>query len=77
MSPSNQRMVSPHEDGWAVHAPGASRASSVHATQAAAQDAARATLENTGGGELVTQGRDGQIRSKDTIARKDPFPPAG
>jgi Uncharacterized protein conserved in bacteria (DUF2188) len=77
MSPSNQRTVSPHDDGWAVHAPGASRASSVHATQAEARDAARTTLENSGGGELVTQGRDGAIRSKDTIARKDPFPPAG
>jgi hypothetical protein len=77
MSPSNRRTVSPHEDGWAVHAPGASRASSVHPTQAAAQDAARTTLENSSGGELAIQGRDGKIRSKDTIARKDPFPPAG
>ena len=28
-----------------------------------------------GGGDLTIKGRDGQIRSKDTIGRKDPFPP--
>lgn len=31
--------------------------------------AARETLRNQGGGELVIIGRDGRIRSKDTIAR--------
>lgn len=60
-----------------VQKPGASRVSSVHDTQKQAQDAARRTLLNQGGGELVTQGRDGQIRAKDTIGRPDPFPPPG
>lgn len=77
MSQPNRRTVSPHADGWAVHKPGASRASSVHGTQQAAQVAARKTLQRTGGGELVTQGRDGKIRDKDTVARPDPFPPRG
>jgi hypothetical protein len=60
-----------------VEKPGASRVSSVHPTQKAAQVAARQTLQNDGGGELVTHGRDGKIRAKDTIGRPDPFPPRG
>ena len=32
-------------------------------------------LKNQGGGELITKGLDGKIRSKDTIASKDLFPP--
>jgi hypothetical protein len=33
-------------------------------------------LHNQGGGELTTMGRDGRIRSKDTIAPgNDPNPP--
>lgn len=77
MGSANRRTVSPRGSDWAVQAPGASRASSVHDTQKAAQDAARNTLRNSGGGELVTQGRDGRIRAKDTIGRPDPFPPRG
>ena len=54
----------------------AGRASSRHSTQQAAQNAARTMLKNQGGGELITHGRDGRIRSKDTIAPgNDPFPP--
>jgi hypothetical protein len=60
--------VTPHEDGWAAERAGASRASSVHRTQAEAVDAARAYLANQGGGELNIHGRDGAIRAKDTIA---------
>lgn len=59
--------VTPHEDGWAAEKAGASRASSVHRTQAEAIDAARGYLGNQGGGELNIHGRDGQIRAKDTI----------
>jgi hypothetical protein len=32
-------------------------------------------LRNSGGGELTTHGRDGKIRSKDTIGGNDPMPP--
>ena len=52
------------------------RASSVHATQKEAVKAAHEMLENQGGGELAIKGRDGQIRSKDTIyPGNDPNPP--
>lgn len=54
----------------------ADRASSVHPTQEEANKAARAMLRKQGGGELTTHGRDGKIRSKDTIAPgNDPNPP--
>ncbi|MCF8357014.1 MAG: DUF2188 domain-containing protein [Melioribacteraceae bacterium] len=52
------------------------KASSKHSTQKGAEDAAREMLKNQGGGELITKGRDGKIRSKDTIAPgNDPNPP--
>lgn len=76
MSRKNDRFVSPHPDGWANKRSGADRAASVHKTQREAENAARDMLKNSGGGELITQGRDGQIRSKDTIPpAKDPNPP--
>jgi len=79
MSTNNSRFVSPDGDGgWKVQDPDASRASSLHGTQGDAIDAARSYLENGGGGELVVQGRGGQIRQKDTIRpAHDPYPPPG
>lgn len=73
----NRRNVTPNGDGrWAVHRPGADRASSIHATQRAAAHRAREALVNTGGGELTVHGRDGRIRDSDTVAPgRDPFPP--
>ncbi len=54
----------------------AERASSVHTTQAEAQDAARRMLGNQGGGELTTMSVKGKIVSKDTIKPgNDPNPP--
>ena len=45
-------------------------------SQAEAEAAARQMLRKSGGGELTTMGRDGKIRSKDTIApARDPHPP--
>jgi len=45
-------------------------------TQKDAIDAANRMLKNQGGGELTTKGRDGKIRSKDTIPPgDDPNPP--
>jgi hypothetical protein len=47
-------------------------------TQKEAIEKARELVEKSGGGELVTHGRDGKIREKDTIPpAKDPFPPRG
>lgn len=73
----NRRNVTPNGDGrWAVHRPGADRASSLHDTQRQAQDRARDALRSTGGGELTTHGRDGRIRDSDTVSPgNDPYPP--
>ena len=77
MSKKQDRTVYKNDDGeWANKRNDASRASSVHKTQAAAEQAARQNLKNQGGGELTTKGRDGRIRSKDTIPPgNDPHPP--
>ncbi len=63
----NIREVRRHGDGWAVFAPGASKASAVEPTQAAAQERARDILANQGGGEMRTRGENGRIRAQDTI----------
>lgn len=65
----NRRNITPSGDGnWAVHRPGASRASSIHPTQAAAIERGRQALLNTGGGELTIHARSGRIRDSDTVA---------
>ncbi|MCR8726675.1 DUF2188 domain-containing protein [Frigidibacter sp. ROC022] len=70
------RYVTKHPKGWAVKAPGADRASSVHGTQREAEAAAKRTVSNQGGGEVRIQGRDGKWRDSDTVAPgRDPFPP--
>lgn len=73
----NDRHVVPNPDGgWDVRAPGASRASSHHETQAEAIDRGREIVGNAGGGELRIHGRDGKIRDSDTIPPgNDPNPP--
>ena len=73
----NDRSVFPTGDGeWANKRDDAERAGSVHNTQREAEQAAREMLKNAGGGELTTHGKDGSIRSKDTIAPgNDPNPP--
>lgn len=77
MSKKNDRIVFKTTDGnWANKKNSANKASSLHNTQKAAEDAARQMLKNQGGGELITKGLDGKIRSKDTIPPgKDPNPP--
>ena len=75
---NNDRFVVNHPGGWAVKAGDAERASSVHETQAEAIMRAREIISNNGGGELVVQGKDGQIRQKDTVPNgNDSFPPPG
>jgi hypothetical protein len=65
---ANDRFVSPRSDGtWVNQRVNSEKPASVHETQQAAIAAARQNLINSGGGELNVQGRDGQIRSKDTI----------
>lgn len=46
------RYVTKHPDGWAVKAPNAGHASSVHTMQRAAEKAAKQTVRNLGGGEV-------------------------
>ena len=77
MSKGRDRSVSRRGDGqWANKRNDANKASSLHDTQKQANDAAREMLSNQGGGELTTMGRDGKIRSKDTIPPgNDPNPP--
>ena len=72
----NDRSVYRTSDGqWANKRHGASKPASKHSTQREAESRARDMLKKSGGGELNTHGRDGRIRSKDTIGKRDPFPP--
>jgi len=76
MSKGRDRMVYQGKDGWVNKRNDADRASSIHRTQRGAINAAHRNLVNQGGGELTVKGRDGQIRSKDTIPPgNDPNPP--
>ena len=72
----NDRMVfrraSDHR--WIDKRNGASRGF-VYDTQSDAAVSAKQHLLNSGGGDLSIKGRDGLIRSKDTIGRSDPLPP--
>jgi len=64
------------EREWVNKKTGAERAASIHSTQKKAENAARRMLKNDGGGELITKGLNGKIRSKDTIPPgRDPNPP--
>lgn len=70
------RYVTKHPKGWAVKAPGAGRASSLHQNQSSAEAAAKQTVSRLGGGEVRIQGRDGRWRDSDTVAPgNDPYPP--
>lgn len=79
MSKGRDRTTYKRDDGqWANKRDDATRASSLHGTQAEAIDAARGMLQNQGGGELKVMGVNGRIRAKDTVAPgRDPFPPRG
>lgn len=71
----NNYWISPSEEGWKAKREGANRAASVFDTQEEAENFARNVLRRGQGGELITQNRQGEIRSKDTINSNDPFPP--
>jgi hypothetical protein len=76
MSKESRHVVQNPDGGWDVKKPGASRASAHLPTQAAADQRAGEILRTVGGGERITHGRNGDIRSKDTIAPgNDPNPP--
>ena len=77
MTKGRDRIVFRRDDGtWVNKRVNANRASSLQDTQNAAENSARTMLQNQGGGELITKGLDGKIRSKDTITPgNDPIPP--
>ena len=76
MSKGRDRTIFRKDGQWVNKRNDASRASSLHSTQAEAIQSAKETLINEGGGELTIKGRDGRFRSKDTISPgNDPFPP--
>ncbi|TIM09615.1 DUF2188 domain-containing protein [Mesorhizobium sp.] len=62
-------------DGWAVKKEGASRASSVHSTQADAWSETR-RLARGAQSEALLQGADGKIRSRNSYG-SDPSSPKG
>ena len=65
--------VSPRPEGWAVHGEGTQRDTKIYSTQKEAIERARETAirQKT---EVIVQGRDGRIRSKDSYGN-DPCPP--
>jgi hypothetical protein len=65
--------IVPHGDQWAVKQAGRPTPISTHRTQRAAEDAGR-PLARENQSELITHGRNGQIRSKDSYG-PDPNPP--
>lgn len=77
MSKGRDRTIFKADDGkWKNKRNDAGKASSSHSTQKEAEATGRAMLKNQGGGELITKGLDGKIRSKDTIPPgNDPNPP--
>ena len=78
MAKGGRRDIVPSKGGkgWDLKKPGANQPVSHHRKQSTAEQAGRRDLGRGSGGELVTHGRDGKIRSKDTIPPgRDPHPP--
>ena len=71
----NNYWVSPSKEGWKAKREGAGRAAGIFDTQRDAENFAHNILQESKGGELITQNRQGEIRSKDTINSFDPYPP--
>lgn len=65
--------VSPRDGQWAVHGEGNSRDTKLFDTQLAAQQYAISIAKNQRS-EVIVQGRNGRIRSKDSYGN-DPCPP--
>ena len=76
MPPERRHVVPNPKGGWDVKAPGAKRSSGHFDTQRRAQERANDIVDNLGGGEVTTHGRDGKIRDSDTRpGGNDPNPP--
>ncbi len=64
----NKRIVGPRSTGKGWQNVDPNGKTTNHRTQANAEKQAGKDLKKSGGGERITQGRDGKIRAKDTIA---------
>ncbi|MDD3765235.1 MAG: DUF2188 domain-containing protein [Nevskiales bacterium] len=73
MTKKSQHVVRNPGGGWAVKKGGASKATKVHETQAAAIKHGR-EIARSQNAEFYIHGRDGRIREKDSYGR-DPNPP--
>jgi uncharacterized protein DUF2188 len=72
----NDRFVVKHGTDWAVKKGGVVAPESVHHKQGRAEQQAKSTVRDLGGGEVRIQGRDGKWRDSDTVSPgRDPFPP--
>ncbi len=65
--------VVPRDDKWGVRREGSDRVSRETDTKREAEDIAR-NIAKRQGGEVITQGKDGKIQSKDSYGN-DPNPP--
>ena len=80
---ANYHVTKPYgADEWHVTREGADRPAATERTQEEAEKRAHELILSSGGGELVIHTESGQndpgvIRQKDTIGKKDPFPPRG
>ncbi|MBO9501319.1 DUF2188 domain-containing protein [Brevundimonas sp. A19_0] len=74
MAKQGQHVV-PQGSSWSVKKAGSAKASSTHATQAAAIAAATRIAKNQRT-ELYIHGQDGRIRERNSYG-KDPHPPKG
>lgn len=73
MSIKKNQWVVRREDGWAVKGEGNERDTKHFATQKQAEEYAKTIAKNQRS-EVIVQGRDGRIRSKDSFGN-DPNPP--
>jgi len=75
---SKDYFIGPNKKGWQAKQPGAQKASGIFDTQKEAIRQAKDWSKKSGGGEVTIQGRNGQIRARDTMPPKvDKFPPRG
>lgn len=72
---ANQHVVKRGSD-WAVRKEGAGRDTAVVDTQAEAEKLARQIATNQGG-DVITHGRDGKFRERNTYGKPDYCPPKG
>lgn len=76
MTNKNDRFVVKQGQDWAVKKAGVATPESVHHKQSTAEQQAKQTVRQLGGGEVRIQGRDAKWRDSDTVApKRDPFPP--